>query len=193
MRSRNLAWPSRNATSPSCQNLGRTLSKTTGRRGFAFRRFSVVCTGDRAGFHKNHFHARGWLSSAYYVSVPQATRQTNRAGWLKFGQPHALPGAEDAPEFWVKPEAGLLALFPILCVAWNRGIFFGGSKGDCRLRHTVARAHTRPTWLGLIPKSEPRGAATVKHRHPRQTSTYNSAAQKKAAGQSARRWKSRHS
>jgi tetratricopeptide (TPR) repeat protein len=66
------------------------------------------------GFHKNHFHGRGWLSSAYYVSLPPEMNATpgSRAGWLKFGQPHALPGADEPPEFWVKPERGLLALFP---------------------------------------------------------------------------------
>lgn len=66
------------------------------------------------GFHKNHFHSRGWLSSAYYVSLPPEMDQANeaRAGWLKFGQPHALPGAQEPPEHWVKPEEGLLALFP---------------------------------------------------------------------------------
>jgi len=66
------------------------------------------------GFHKNHFHGRGWLSSAYYVSLPpEMNAETgDRAGWLKFGQPHALPGADEAPEHWVKPEEGLLALFP---------------------------------------------------------------------------------
>lgn len=66
------------------------------------------------GFHKNHFHGRGWLSSAYYVSLPSemATTDSARAGWLKFGQPHALPGADQAPEHWVKPEEGVLALFP---------------------------------------------------------------------------------
>lgn len=66
------------------------------------------------GFHKNHFHGRGWLSSAYYVSLPPEMSEANdaRAGWLKFGQPHALPGAHEAPEHWIKPEEGLLALFP---------------------------------------------------------------------------------
>lgn len=66
------------------------------------------------GFHKNHFHGRGWLSSAYYVSLPPEIGEADsaRAGWLKLGQPHALPGADDAPEHWVKPETGLLALFP---------------------------------------------------------------------------------
>src|SRR5690606_26030629 len=31
------------------------------------------------GFHKNHFHSNGWLSSAYYVSLPPEIGQTDAA------------------------------------------------------------------------------------------------------------------
>ena len=66
------------------------------------------------GYHKNHFHSRGWLSSAYYVALPDVIGAENeqKAGWLKFGQPNELPGAESPPEHWIRPKVGLLALFP---------------------------------------------------------------------------------
>ncbi len=66
----------------------------------------------RAGFHVNHIHPRGWISSAYYASVPEeADEATLKRGWLKFGEtPMRLP--DDAPEHFVQPKAGRLALFP---------------------------------------------------------------------------------
>ena len=66
----------------------------------------------RDGFHVNHFHPEGWISSAYYVSPPEEVLDTKRkAGWLKFGEPRfPVPGA--TPEKFVQPKAGRLALFP---------------------------------------------------------------------------------
>jgi len=66
----------------------------------------------RDGFHVNHLHPHGWISSAYYVAVPQEVRDTNlKSGWLKFGEPrYPVPGA--TPEHVVQPEEGLLVLFP---------------------------------------------------------------------------------
>jgi Tfp pilus assembly protein PilF len=66
----------------------------------------------RTGFHVNHIHPQGWISSAYYVSVPQETCDAvAKSGWLKFGEPpFAL--ANFGPELFVQPRAGRLALFP---------------------------------------------------------------------------------
>lgn len=66
----------------------------------------------REGFHVNHFHAGGWISSAYYVSVPDEVEETTlRYGWLKLGEPRLpVPGA--TPERVVQPRAGKLVLFP---------------------------------------------------------------------------------
>jgi tetratricopeptide (TPR) repeat protein len=61
------------------------------------------------GFHTNHVHPDGWLSSAYYVAVPPVNGDS-RATWLKFGEPGVRVGL--APEHYVRPEAGLLVLFP---------------------------------------------------------------------------------
>jgi Flp pilus assembly protein TadD len=66
----------------------------------------------RDGFHVNHLHPQGWISSAYYVTVPEEVSDTTlKSGWLKFGEPrHPVPGA--TPEHLIQPEAGLLVLFP---------------------------------------------------------------------------------
>jgi Flp pilus assembly protein TadD len=66
----------------------------------------------RDGFHVNHVHPAGWLSSAYYVSVPPETVDPQvKSGWLKFGEPPAaIPGIN--AERFVQPIAGRLVLFP---------------------------------------------------------------------------------
>lgn len=61
------------------------------------------------GFHTNHVHPQGWLSSAYYVELPPVD-DTSRDAWLKFGEPGLRV---DLPaEHFVRPEAGMLVLFP---------------------------------------------------------------------------------
>ena len=66
----------------------------------------------RDGFHVNHVHSEGWISSAYYVEVPDEVRDEDaKSGWIKFGEPKfAIPGA--VPEKFVQPAAGRLVLFP---------------------------------------------------------------------------------
>jgi Flp pilus assembly protein TadD len=66
----------------------------------------------RDGFHVNHVHPKGWISSAYYVSLPDEVKDTQlQSGWLKFGEPrYPVPAA--TPDFTVQPEVGMLVLFP---------------------------------------------------------------------------------
>jgi Flp pilus assembly protein TadD len=66
----------------------------------------------REGFHVNHVHPQGWISSAYYVSVPEEVHDVNTmSGWIKFGEPrYPVPGAH--PETFIKPRPGRLVLFP---------------------------------------------------------------------------------
>ena len=79
------------------------------------------------GFHMNHVHPEGWLSSAFYVRVPRAMPGTEC--WLKFGEPvpPTLPPLE--PDRLVKPQAGMLVLFPS-CM-WHGTVPF--SSDDKRL------------------------------------------------------------
>jgi predicted Zn-dependent protease len=63
------------------------------------------------GFHLNHVHPAGWVSSAYYVELPAMPDDASRAGWLAFGEPGiAIPGL--AADHFVRPEPGMLVLFP---------------------------------------------------------------------------------
>lgn len=64
------------------------------------------------GFHVNHIHPEGWISSAYYVSVPpETTDAAAMSGWIKFGEPK-LPIAGCLPERFLQPRPGRLVLFP---------------------------------------------------------------------------------
>jgi Flp pilus assembly protein TadD len=66
----------------------------------------------RGGFHVNHIHPEGWVSSAYYVTVPdEAADEHARAGWLKFGEPR-FPVEGLSPLAFVQPKPGRLVLFP---------------------------------------------------------------------------------
>jgi uncharacterized protein (TIGR02466 family) len=65
------------------------------------------------GRHVNHVHPEGWISSAYYVSVPEETaKDENRAGWIKFAEPPFDTTPPTPPEKWIAPTAGTLVLFP---------------------------------------------------------------------------------
>jgi hypothetical protein len=66
----------------------------------------------RDGFHVNHIHPEGWLSSAYYVAVPdEVADERLKSGWIKFGEPRFPAPGVDAEHF-VQPRAGRLVLFP---------------------------------------------------------------------------------
>lgn len=64
------------------------------------------------GFHANHVHPAGWISSAQYIALPPDIGQ-DEAGYLTLGEPRS-PGFEiDMPPFrTVEPKPGRLALFP---------------------------------------------------------------------------------
>ena len=63
------------------------------------------------GFHTNHIHPRGWISSVYYVAVPDAV-EDGQQGWLKFGEPSFATPMNDTIRRMVKPAPGRLVLFP---------------------------------------------------------------------------------
>src|SRR6185312_13771411 len=69
------------------------------------------CRLRSSGFHTNHFHPQGWISSAYYVSLPGAV-DDGEQGWLKFGESNIALSERDRPERLVKPAVGKLVLFP---------------------------------------------------------------------------------
>ena len=65
------------------------------------------------GYHTDHVHPFGWLSSAFYVTLPpDMSSASPKAGWLRLGKPGiATRPAVDA-DFYVEPRAGHLVLFP---------------------------------------------------------------------------------
>ncbi|MEM7708582.1 MAG: putative 2OG-Fe(II) oxygenase [Pseudomonadota bacterium] len=84
------------------------------------------------GFHVNHLHSEGVVSSAFYVSVPELIDPDDpHAGELGFGAPRfAVPGV--GVKRWVRPQPGRLVLFPSWL--WHGTRSFKGKA----LRLTVA-------------------------------------------------------
>lgn len=69
------------------------------------------------GFHVSHVHPKGWISSAYYVDVPDEVADVDKkAGWIHFGKPPFSVLGQDGQELGyekiVQPKAGTLVLFP---------------------------------------------------------------------------------
>lgn len=83
------------------------------------------------GHHVNHFHGKGWLSSACYIELPPALGARGGEGWLKFGEPSFDSPLKLDPEYFIKPEPGLLALFPSWM--WHGTVPFQGQPADRRL------------------------------------------------------------
>ena len=82
------------------------------------------------GFHTDHIHPEGWLSSACYIALPPATPADRevKAAWIKFGQPGTptLPPLD--AEHFVEPEPGMLVLFP--SYMWHGTVPFAGEDAS---------------------------------------------------------------
>jgi uncharacterized protein (TIGR02996 family) len=88
------------------------------------------------GFHIDHVHPEGWLSSAYYVELPPGEPDEARAGWIKFGEPGVKLGL--AAEHFVEPRAGRLVLFP--SYFWHGTVPFRRGGGRLTAAFDVAPA-----------------------------------------------------
>jgi len=85
------------------------------------------------GFHINHMHPMGWISSCYYVGVPQAAKdETARQGWIKFGEPSFDVDLANPIRRAIQPVPGRLVLFP--SYMWHGTIPFH----DAQARTTIA-------------------------------------------------------
>lgn len=80
------------------------------------------------GFHVSHIHPEGWISSASYWLVPTAVDDPAqpRAGWIEFGRPPPELGLTSAARRSVRPEPGLLVLFP--SYLWHGTVPFAGAE-----------------------------------------------------------------
>ncbi len=90
-----------------------------------------------AGFHSNHVHPMGWISSALYVALPPDVG-VGDAGVLTLGEPRSTCFDVDVPPFrTIEPKPGRLVLFP--SYMWHGTRPFG--EGE---RLTVAFDVARP-------------------------------------------------
>jgi hypothetical protein len=87
-----------------------TLNARRDRRPRLTGSWSVRLRG--GGHHANHTHPAGWLSSAFYLAVPEADGSEPEAGWLTFGEPPAELGLSLPAFRKIEPRPGQLALFP---------------------------------------------------------------------------------
>jgi tetratricopeptide (TPR) repeat protein len=71
--------------------------------------WSVRLTG--GGFHADHVHSHGWISSALYVALPGSLGGDERAGWLTLGTSGQLV-PDLSPVREIEPKPGTLVLFP---------------------------------------------------------------------------------
>lgn len=83
------------------------------------------------GFHVNHYHQDGWISSACYLHLPPAMAKRPGEGWIQFGESAFPTEPPLEPEYVVKPEPGLLVLFP--SYMWHGTVPFSGGPEDSRL------------------------------------------------------------
>ncbi len=80
------------------------------------------------GYHVNHVHPQGWISSSHYVSVPadMVASPDDTGGCLKFGESGLGLGDREIVARLVRPEAGTVTLFP--SYAWHGTVPFQSSE-----------------------------------------------------------------
>jgi Putative 2OG-Fe(II) oxygenase len=88
------------------------------------------------GFHASHSHVNGWISSAFYVALPDQPG-TPPSGHFALGTPPPELGLELSAYQTVEPRPGRLVLFP--STMWHSTIPF--AEGE---RLTVAFDIQRP-------------------------------------------------
>ena len=81
------------------------------------------------GHHSHHVHPQGWISSAFYVALPE--QLAGEEGWLTLGEPQAELGLDLQPIRRIAPRQGQLVLFPSMM--WHGTLPF-----SCGERMTVA-------------------------------------------------------
>jgi tetratricopeptide (TPR) repeat protein len=97
------------------------------RGGFAFGGAWSVRLDPGVGRHVSHIHSEGWLSSAFYVDLPEIMRDgAGEDGWLEFGAPGLPTRPALGPEHKVRPEPGRLVLFP--SYVWHGTRPFSGTQ-----------------------------------------------------------------
>jgi len=84
------------------------------------------------GFHVNHVHPEGWISSACYIYLPESMKSSDsNEGCIKFGESPLNLGEREGIERIVRPQAGQMALFPSYC--WHGTFDVHCGEDDFRL------------------------------------------------------------
>lgn len=84
------------------------------------------------GFHVNHVHPAGWISSSCYVSIPHSMTKTSPLnGAIKFGESPLSLGDREVVEKVLHPQPGLVVLFP--SYMWHGTYSFVGKDDEYRL------------------------------------------------------------
>jgi tetratricopeptide (TPR) repeat protein len=85
------------------------------------------------GFHTSHVHPMGRISSVFYVALPPL-EETNseKQGWLKFGEPNLHLKTSLKASHFVRPLVGKLVLFP--SYMWHGTVPFNSTG----MRTTIA-------------------------------------------------------
>ena len=81
-----------------------------------------------SGYHFNHYHGSGWISSACYIELPPLA---HGEGWLQFGAPCMPTKPMLQPDYFVEPAPGQLVLFPSWM--WHGTVPFAAKSGATRL------------------------------------------------------------
>ena len=93
------------------------------------------------GYHTNHIHPEGWISSVYYIALPKSLAETdNKSGWLKFGEPsYDIPFADPVRRA-VQPKSGQLVLFP--SYMWHGTVPFRSAQARTTIAFDVVPMKT---------------------------------------------------
>lgn len=92
------------------------------------------------GFHVHHYHPEGWISSAYYVSLPDSVADPQTPdGRIQFGLPPVKVPTPVSPAKEIQPRVGTLALFPSYC--WHGTVPFADQDPRMTVAFDVARGY----------------------------------------------------
>ncbi|MFK8020972.1 MAG: tetratricopeptide repeat protein [Pseudomonadales bacterium] len=85
------------------------------------------------GYHVNHVHPQGWISSSCYITMPphQQGVSLEQQACIKFGESGLGLGEREIVERVIQPKAGMLVLFP--SYTWHGTYDFDGDDQAIRL------------------------------------------------------------
>lgn len=92
------------------------------------------------GYHTPHVHPMGWLSSAFYVQLPETVEdEINKQGWFKLGEPNLKLKTPMEARKYVKPAVGKLVLFQ--SYMWHGTVPFETDETRTTVAFDIARVN----------------------------------------------------